>query len=733
MKPCKPAFAAVIASTIAWSLSLFTLMSPAIASAATSGSLVRASTHAVYYVGADGKRYVFPNEKTYKTWYADFGAVITVTDAELAAMTIGGNVTYNPGVKMVKITTDPKVYAVDHNGTLRWIKTESIAAQLYGANWSQLIDDVPDAFFINYMLGADIASTANYSPTSVRAAATSINADRNMVSSGTSSGSGSSSGNAMLSMKLPSTPAAQTFIQGTQDAAMFGITLTASTGDVTISGISVTCYVDGNLDSSFKQGQDNVGETKRCTDIIPSASLMDGTTSLGTASPTSSSAPGNGGVIQFSGLNVLIPAGQSRTFTVSADLAGTIAKLNDRIQLRAAAASDVIGRNAAGNTVSPTGAPLIGPIMTIAPNGTGTATAAPSDADTSEGVVIAGLSETVLAKYRLTAQSEDLKLVKARMRTAASAAPAILSVSLYDGDERVGGPVPIVPAGYADLSGMNVLIPKNSSKTVTVKATLNSVGPSGAASGTDVTMTFDDGDDGTGSANGTLEIRGASIGSSTLITHLGSLSANDSMAGETKIIRKTRPTVSLASLTSTVLTNGTVPIFRFTAAADPAEQVSLKKITFQANISDGGGTALALSGVGADSSVREVGQGSDIAGQASFSGCSGSGTCTIKIAFANEQSIAAGSSKTYDLRVYVNGADRVGESISASILGDAADDTGTLTGADPNTKVAGTAYDFIWSDNSAVPHLDTVGASSSDWSTGRFVKVLQSDSETVLR
>ncbi|MEY4744266.1 MAG: hypothetical protein RL272_211, partial [Candidatus Parcubacteria bacterium] len=113
----------VVAATIAWSISLSAFLAPLTAKAAASGSLVKASLPAVYYVGQDGKRYVFPNEKTFKTWYSDFSSVVTITDSELAAMTIGGNVTYKPGTRMVKITTDPKVYAVDHNGMLRWVKT----------------------------------------------------------------------------------------------------------------------------------------------------------------------------------------------------------------------------------------------------------------------------------------------------------------------------------------------------------------------------------------------------------------------------------------------------------------------------------------------------------------------------------------------------------------------------------------------------------------------------------
>ena len=134
----------------------------------------------MYYLGSDGKRYVFPNEKTYKTWYADFSSVKTITDSELAAIQIGGNVTYKPGSKMVKITTDPKVYAIDAHGKLRWIASEAVASALYGANWAKSVEDIPDAFFVNYTIGADIYSASDFVPGTVTAAIPSINFDKSL-------------------------------------------------------------------------------------------------------------------------------------------------------------------------------------------------------------------------------------------------------------------------------------------------------------------------------------------------------------------------------------------------------------------------------------------------------------------------------------------------------------------------------------------------------------------------
>lgn len=145
------------------------------------GDLIKASTPAVYYYGADGKRYVFANVKTYLTWYSDFSTVKTITDEQLASVPIGGNATYRPGIKLVKITTDPKVYAVDAHGTLKWLSTEQIATQLYGTNWASLVEDVPDSFFVNYKMGSPINSASDFDPVSVKNAASSINVDKGLM------------------------------------------------------------------------------------------------------------------------------------------------------------------------------------------------------------------------------------------------------------------------------------------------------------------------------------------------------------------------------------------------------------------------------------------------------------------------------------------------------------------------------------------------------------------------
>ncbi|MEO5927187.1 MAG: Ig-like domain-containing protein [Patescibacteria group bacterium] len=150
------------------------------------GDLIKISSRSdVYYYGVDQKRYVFPNEKTYFTWYTDFSTK-TLTDSELAAVQIGGAATYRPGKKLIKVTTDPKVYAVSRGGTLRWIETEQVAAALYGPDWNTKVDDLSDAFFTTYKVGASISKVADFNPSDELAMNTTISMDKQLVAPGSS-------------------------------------------------------------------------------------------------------------------------------------------------------------------------------------------------------------------------------------------------------------------------------------------------------------------------------------------------------------------------------------------------------------------------------------------------------------------------------------------------------------------------------------------------------------------
>ena len=322
--------------------------------AAQAGDLIKMDgLSSVYYLGNDGKRYVFPSESVYFSWYQDFSGVVTIPASELQSYPLGANVTMRPGTKLVKITTDPSVYAVTPNGVLRKIQSEADAMTLYGSNWNKMIVDVADAFFTNYtvgtpltsgqypagtllknannasiyyfdgtdyrMIGSEAAFTANrFSFNNV------VTTSMTLTASGTSITGmedfskpyGASNGSVVtgsgLTVALSSmTPAATTLINGQAIASLASFNFTAaSDGAIVIKTLKLK-RTGISSDSSLSNVYLYEGNTK----LTDNASLSSGYTTFSN----------NNGIIT-------VPAGTTRTITVKADVTGSTGNIGMEIE-----------------------------------------------------------------------------------------------------------------------------------------------------------------------------------------------------------------------------------------------------------------------------------------------------------------------------------------------------------------------------------------------------------------
>lgn len=124
--------------------------------------LIKGSGPQVYLLNKTGQRYYIPAWSVLKSWYHTVPSIVQVNDAELPQYQLKGNVIYKPG-SLIKIATDPKCYAVDKNGVLRWIINENVARSIYGKTWNKNIHIVPDSLFPSYSFGSNIYSSADYS------------------------------------------------------------------------------------------------------------------------------------------------------------------------------------------------------------------------------------------------------------------------------------------------------------------------------------------------------------------------------------------------------------------------------------------------------------------------------------------------------------------------------------------------------------------------------------------
>ncbi len=135
---------------------------PSARAAVRYGDLVKGTGPTVYFVTGDLKRVAFNDEQAFKTWYPDFGTVRQIPDADVAALPFAGLAPLRPGVRPIKAATDARVYAIDRDGALRWLSSESVARMIYGADWASKVAVVSDTELAAYGRGADVTAPGQY-------------------------------------------------------------------------------------------------------------------------------------------------------------------------------------------------------------------------------------------------------------------------------------------------------------------------------------------------------------------------------------------------------------------------------------------------------------------------------------------------------------------------------------------------------------------------------------------
>ena len=110
------------------------------------------SMSAVYFLGADAKRYVFPSEAVFYSWYSNFDDVVTISDEDLASFKLGSRITMAPG-SLIKVMSDPKVYVIDTDGSKRHVTSEAVAKAQFGIDWASDVVDIDVTQWFDYPTG----------------------------------------------------------------------------------------------------------------------------------------------------------------------------------------------------------------------------------------------------------------------------------------------------------------------------------------------------------------------------------------------------------------------------------------------------------------------------------------------------------------------------------------------------------------------------------------------------
>jgi len=123
--------------------------------------LIQAENKSIFYLAKDGKRYIFPNQGTFKSWFGDYTLIRQISNDELFKIPLGGNVFYRPGSKILQTASDPKYYFVNLNGVLSPFDSEYTIKDVYGSDWKKQVEEIENFYFTNYKIGNEIYSVSD--------------------------------------------------------------------------------------------------------------------------------------------------------------------------------------------------------------------------------------------------------------------------------------------------------------------------------------------------------------------------------------------------------------------------------------------------------------------------------------------------------------------------------------------------------------------------------------------
>jgi len=369
-------------------------------------------------------------------------------------------------------------------------------------------------------------------------------------------------------------------------------------------------------------------------------------------------------------------------------------------------------------------------------------------AGSSAADVAAGTYKTVTAaKFQFTALVDDFTIRELKVKVADDVTSAALIGATLKDATCTDGTTDCLTKSFdtasnttAYFTGLNVSVPANTNKVLTVDLILSQPSASAATSQKDVKVTMD-------------WFKYANS------QGVESIDPTD-YAGNSLYVYQSIPVFTVLSLPpgqGVNLASGATTLYKFKVAADEKGEIALKQMAFSITITDGNA---------ADASTLSTfrltrGISTPLTGLVTIQNAAGDsleeatttigeGTSVVVVTFDTEEMIAAGQYYEYSLSATplsftsnTNGSD----SVSTSLLGDAAAHNGTdvfvydpagtgsifqLASTVNNSDVSASAYSVIWSDVSSRPHSYTSGASSTDWANGYLVLDLPLDSKGIV-
>ncbi len=113
------------------------------------------------YLMSGESLWLIPSPEVYFTWFDSWDDVVRVSqptiNVYLDSNDFKGDLKFAPGTR-VKTASSPRVYVVGGDSSLHWITTQTVARDIYGADWNKGIIVVNDPYLWKYAKGVNVDS-----------------------------------------------------------------------------------------------------------------------------------------------------------------------------------------------------------------------------------------------------------------------------------------------------------------------------------------------------------------------------------------------------------------------------------------------------------------------------------------------------------------------------------------------------------------------------------------------
>lgn len=586
-----------------------------------------------------------------------------------------------------------------------------------------------------------------------------------------------------VTVSWAATPAAQSIVSSAQDVHVATLQLTAGQyEDVKVTSIKVTAddqtpmttasTADADLTNIKLMSSDGLtqyGVTKNLTSGTPDSATFDGIT------------------------NLTIPKGQTRSIHVKVNVAGT----SLTYYFGSTATTDVVGSGSvSGNSATITGTGA-GKGMTLVSSATIAFAKDASSAATSLVAVGANGTGTEVPMLTVSADAsyEDVDLTKLIFHyEPVSGDDAIgafmdnglkLYVKKNNGAETLVGSTSFVSSTVSGLGSYHTAtfnladgalrVGKNDTVLLIAKAVFNGT-DTGVAAASSPMLQFGDG---TIDETSLVTAKGVSSGSELAVGSING-SSNISIDGNDKVLYKSYPTFSFASLGSTTLTNAAEnEVYKFKIKAASTGNVAIKQLKFDIDLVDNTSAATPNAGAMSAGTFKLFRNGEEITSSVlaiqnqvgatvratnTFSSTTGQ-SLYLTWSGTNEEVIAAGEENTYTIKATLNGftVDQDDDYIRLRLAngqygselavatdlyylsamgsnGNIGQNLVILANSTQSTTSSASMADIIWSDRSASSHSAATGTygggtatSTGDWFNGYYVTDTPSNYATLIR